>query len=177
MYLKKMKKPTEYSEAAEAGASASQPTKVAQKSSKLADLEKELLSLIVKYPGETYKFISENFEHKWSSASHQKLFEFITQTIASNNDIKSQELMMKIHQKNDKTLSKLTNDSKRYDFQNKPDKHVQYLKLLIKAEDISVEISNSKQLFKSNNSDELFKKIIELENALNEMRGKIREMI
>ena len=84
---------------------------------------------------------------------------------------------MKIHQKNDKTLSKLTNDSKRYDFQNKPDKHVQYLKLLIKAEDISVEISNSKQLFKSNNSDELFKKIIELENALNEMRGKIREMI
>lgn len=175
--LSKMKKPAEYSEAAEAGASASQATKAVPKSSKLADLEKELLSLIVKYPGETYKFIAEDFAHKWSSASHQKLFEFIMQTIASNNDIKSQELMMKIHQKNDKTLSKLTNDSKRYDFQNKPDKHVQYLKLLIKAEDISVEISNSKQLFKSNNSDELFKKIIELENALNEMRGKIREMI
>ena len=145
--------------------------------SKLSDLEKELLSLIVKYPDKTYKYIISDFNHQWSSASHQKLFGFITQTIASNNDIKSQELMMKIHQKNDKTLSKLTNDSKRYDFQNKPDKHVQYLKLLIAAEDISIEVAKTKAEFKQSNSDELFKKTIDLENSLNDLRAKIREMI
>ena len=173
--LSKMKKPTEYSENTpkQEKASASEPVK----SSKLGNLEKEMLSLIVKYPAETYKFFKDGFSHNWSTASHKKLFEFISQTIASNNDINSQELMMKIHQKNDKTLNKLTSDSQRFDFHNKPDIHIKYLMAAINAQDVSLEIANLTADFKKTNSDATYKKIIELESALNNIKAQITEMI
>ena len=82
--------------------------------------------------------------------------------VKNNLNIKPSELIYKVH------ANKLTTISKMYDFKGDPLRHAKYVVYTLKIDYLIHAINDEKQKF--NGEDNVYKKINEMQNQLNELR-------
>lgn len=101
--------------------------------------------------------------------------------LSENPSIKAKELVLKVHQKNAQTANMLTRISQMYDIKGDPNRHGQYLIMLLRTEEIAMQISNLKAQFRAlpegEKKDSIFKTLNDLQKQQIEFKKKANELI